>query len=162
MRHSGAVLNNTFMELALAEASEAALRDEVPVGAVVVDAASGEILARAGNRTEELSDATAHAEMLVLREAAREFGGARLFGCDLYVTLEPCPMCAQAISLARIRRLYYGAPDPKSGGVDHGPLVYTHSTCHHRPDVYGGIDEVRAGRMLSDFFAVRRGAEARK
>lgn len=144
------------MELALAEASDAALRDEVPVGAVVVDPGSGEVLARAGNRTEELFDATAHAEMLVLREAAQAFGGARLFGCDLYVTLEPCPMCAHAISLARIRRLYYGATDPKSGGIEGGPRVFDHDTCHHRPDVYGGIDEVRAGRMLSDFFAARR------
>lgn len=148
--------NPTFMELALGEASQAALREEVPVGAVVVDPKTGEVLARAGNMTEELSDATAHAEMLVLREAARAFGGARLFGCDLYVTLEPCPMCAQAISLARIRRLYYGAPDPKSGGVENGPRIYHHPTCHHKPDVYGGIDEVRAAAMLRDFFAVRR------
>ncbi len=148
--------NRTFMELALVEASEAALRDEVPVGAVVVDPEAGRILAQAGNRTEELTDATAHAEMLALRAAARAFGGARLVGCDLYVTLEPCPMCAQAISLARIRRLYYGAADPKGGGVDHGPRIFDQITCHHRPDVYGGIDEVRAGRMLQDFFVARR------
>ena len=148
--------NRTFMELALHEAAQAALRDEVPVGAVVVDSAAGKILAQAGNRTEELTDATAHAEMLVLRAAARAFGGTRLVGCDLYVTLEPCPMCAQAISLARVRRLYYGAPDPKSGGVDHGPRIFDQNTCHHRPDVYGGIDEVRAARMLQDFFARRR------
>ncbi len=145
-----------YMELALAEAAEAALRDEVPVGAVVVDPDQGKVLAVAGNRTEELSDATAHAEMIVLREAAREFGGARLFGCDLYVTLEPCPMCAQAIALARIRRLYFGAPDPKGGGVEHGPRIFGQPTCHHRPDVYGGIDEVRAGAMLREFFSVRR------
>lgn len=144
------------MELALHEASQAALRDEVPVGAVVVDSAAGRVLAQAGNRTEELTDATAHAEMLVLRAAAQAFGGTRLVGCDLYVTLEPCPMCAQAISLARIGRLYYGAPDPKSGGVDHGPRIYDQNTCHHRPEVYGGIDEVRAARVLRDFFAVRR------
>lgn len=150
------LVNRNFMELALAEAGDAALRNEVPVGAVVVDPGSGEVLARSGNRTEELRDATAHAEMLVLREAAGAFGGARLFGCDLYVTLEPCPMCAQAVSLARIRRLYYGASDPKSGGVDNGPRVFEHHTCHHRPDVYGGIDEVRAARMLRDFFSVRR------
>ncbi len=149
-------VNRTFMELALHEASQAALRDEVPVGAVVVDSKAGKVLAQAGNRTEELTDATAHAEMLVLREAAQAFGGTRLVGCDLYVTLEPCPMCAQAISLARIRRLYYGAPDPKSGGVDHGPRIFDQNTCHHRPDVYGGIDEVRAARVLQDFFAVRR------
>ncbi len=149
-------LNRTFMELALHEASEAALRDEVPVGAVVVDPTAGKILAQAGNRTEELTDATAHAEMLVLRAAAQAFGGTRLVGCDLYVTLEPCPMCAQAISLARVRRLYYGAPDPKSGGVDHGPRIFDQNTCHHRPDVYGGRDEVRAAGMLQDFFAARR------
>lgn len=145
-----------FMELALAEAAEAALRDEVPVGAVVVDPATGEVLAADGNRTEELTDATAHAEMLVLRATAARVGGARLFGCDLYVTLEPCPMCAQAISFARIRRLYYGAPDPKGGGVEHGPRIFDQPTCHHRPDVYGGIDELRAGAMLRDFFAARR------
>jgi len=144
------------MELALAEAAEAALRGEVPVGAVVIDPAAGTVLAAAGNRTEELSDATAHAEMIVLRAAAREFGGARLFGCDLYVTLEPCPMCAQAIALARIRRLYFGAPDAKGGGVEHGPRIFDQPTCHHRPEIYGGIDEVRAGAMLREFFAARR------
>lgn len=146
----------TYMEIALAEAAEAALREEVPVGAVVVDPMSREVLAACGNRTEELADATAHAEMLALREAAQRFGGARLFGCDMYVTLEPCPMCAAAISLARIRRLYYGAADPKSGGVDHGPRIFDQPTCHHRPEVYGGIDEIRAATMLRDFFAVRR------
>jgi tRNA(adenine34) deaminase len=145
-----------YMELALAEAGEAALRDEVPVGAVVVDAATGEVLAAAGNRTEELTDATAHAEMLALREAAKAFGGARLFGCDVYVTLEPCPMCAGAIALARIRRLYYGAADPKGGGVDHGPRIFDQPTCHHRPEVYGGIDERRAAALLRDFFAAKR------
>lgn len=144
------------MELALAEAAEAALREEVPVAALVVDPQSREILAIASNRTEELADATAHAELIALQEAAKVFGGARLFGCDLYVTLEPCPMCAGAISLARIRRLYFGALDPKSGGVEHGPRIFQQSTCHHRPDVYGGIDEVRAGRILSDFFRERR------
>ena len=144
------------MELALAEAAEAALREEVPVAALVVDPQSREILAIASNRTEELADATAHAELIALQEAAKVFGGARLFGCDLYVTLEPCPMCAGAISLARIRRLYFGALDPKSGGVEHGPQIFQQPTCHHRPDVYGGIDEVRAGRILSDFFRERR------
>src|SRR5690606_37930624 len=124
--------------------------------AVVVDPASGEVLAAAGNRTEELTDATAHAEMLVLRAAAQKVGGVRLVGCDLYVTLEPCPMCAAAISLARIRRLYYGASDPKSGGVDHGPRIYDQPACHHRPEVYGGIDELRAATMLREFFAARR------
>lgn len=144
------------MELVLAEAAEAALREEVPVAALVVDPQSREILSIASNRTEELADATAHAELIALQEAAKVFGGARLFGCDLYVTLEPCPMCAAAISLARIRRLYFGAPDPKSGGVEHGPRIFQQATCHHRPEIYGGIDEVRAGRILSDFFRERR------
>lgn len=145
-----------FMEMALEEASEAALRGEVPVGAVVVDSESREVLAAAGNRTEELGDATAHAEMLVLREAAAQYGGRRLLGCDLYVTLEPCPMCATAISFARIRRLYFGAPDPKGGGIESGPRIFDHPTCHHHPDIYGGIDEVRSANMLRDFFAERR------
>ncbi|MBT5051245.1 MAG: nucleoside deaminase [Rhodospirillaceae bacterium] len=144
------------MELVLAEAAEAALREEVPVAALVVDPQSREILSIASNRTEELADATAHAELIALQEAAKVFGGARLFGCDLYVTLEPCPMCAAAISLARIRRLYFGAPDPKSGGVEHGPRIFQQASCHHRPEIYGGIDEVRAGRILSDFFRERR------
>jgi tRNA(Arg) A34 adenosine deaminase TadA len=145
-----------YMEMALAEAGAAAARAEVPVGAVVVEPATGHILARAGNRTEESGDATAHAEMVVLRQAAKAHGGARLAGCDLYVTLEPCPMCAQAISFARIRRLYYGAADAKGGGVEHGPRIFGQSTCHHRPDIYGGIDEVRAARLLREFFAARR------
>lgn len=144
------------MELALAEAEAAAARGEVPVGAVVVDA-KGAVLARAGNRTLELKDPTAHAEMLVIREAAALLGSERLIGCDLYVTLEPCPMCAGAISFARLRRLYFGAPDEKSGGVEHGPRVFSHATCHHAPDVYGGISERRAALLLKDFFALRRG-----
>ena len=145
-----------YMEIALEEAAEAALRGEVPVGAVVVDGATGEILAADGNRTEELRDATAHAEMLVLRAAASAHGGGRLLGCDLYVTLEPCAMCAAAISFARIRRLYFGALDPKGGGVEHGARFFTQPTCHHRPESYGGIDEVRAGAMLREFFQARR------
>tara|TARA_Y100001936_G_scaffold239377_1_gene272422 strand:+ start:76904 stop:77374 length:471 start_codon:yes stop_codon:yes gene_type:complete len=145
-----------YMEIALAEASEAALRDEVPVGAVIVDSHTREVLATAGNRTEELKDATAHAEMLVLRAAANTYGGTRLVDCDLYVTLEPCAMCAAAISMARIRRLYFGASDPKSGGVENGPRFFTQPTCHHKPDVYGGIDELRSRRMLQEFFEARR------
>ncbi len=145
-----------YMELVLAEAAEAALREEVPVAALVVDPEAREILAIASNRTEELTDGTAHAELIALQEAAKIYGGARLFGCDLYVTLEPCPMCAAAISLARIRRLYFAAPDPKGGGVEHGPKIFDQPTCHHRPDVYGGIDEIRAGRILRDFFQQRR------
>ena len=144
------------MELALAEARAAAERGEVPIGAVVVDGANGEVLAAAGNRTEEQSDASAHAELLALRAAARRRGGARLAGCDLYVTLEPCPMCAQAISLFRVRRLYFGAPDPKGGGVEHGPCIFAQATCHHRPEVYGGIDEKRAADLLKEFFQPRR------
>jgi tRNA(adenine34) deaminase len=144
------------MQRALAEAERAAARGEVPVGAVVVDA-EGRILAAAGNRVEELADPTAHAEILALREAARKRGRPRLADCDLHVTLEPCPMCAQAISFARIRRLYFGAADPKGGGVDHGPRLYQSPSCHHAPEVYGGIAEQRAAELLRTFFQARRG-----
>ena len=153
---SDATANATPMELALAEAEAAAARGEVPVGAVLVDGTSGRVLARAGNRTEGDSDPTAHAEMLVLRAAAAAMGAARLADCDLYVTLEPCPMCAQAISFARIRRLYFGAYDPKGGGVEHGPRIFTQPTCHHRPEIIGGVHERRAGGLLKDFFRERR------
>ena len=146
---------DSLMDAALAEARAAAARGEVPVGAVVVEAATGAVLAAAGNRVEELGDATAHAEMLALRAAAVG-RGPRLIGCDLYVTLEPCPMCAQAISLARIRRLYFGAADPKSGGIEHGPRIFAQATCHHAPEVYGGIAERDAGALLKTFFAARR------
>jgi tRNA(Arg) A34 adenosine deaminase TadA len=147
---------NPFMLRALQEAEAAALRGEVPVGAVVVDPESGEVLAASGNRTEELNDPTAHAEMLAIRAAAAKLGGARLMRCDLYVTLEPCAMCAGAIAMARLRRLYYGAADPKGGAVEHGPRFFAQPTCHHRPDVYGGISESAAGEMLRDFFRARR------
>ena len=130
----------SHMDRALTEAQAAATRGETPVGAVVV-APDGAVLAAAGNRVRELADPSAHAEMLALRAAARALGSERLTGCDLTVTLEPCPMCAGAISLARIRRLYYGAADPKTGGVDHGARVFAHPTCHHAPEVYGGIAE---------------------
>ena len=146
----------SFMALALAEAEKAGLRDEVPIGAVVVEAATGTVLAAAGNRTEELADPTAHAEMLALRAAAARVGVPRLPDCDLYVTLEPCPMCAAAISFARVRRLYFGAEDPKGGGVEHGPRIFTQPTCHHRPEIYGGIDEKRASALLKRFFRERR------
>ncbi len=146
----------TFMERALAEAERAAAAGEVPVGAVLVHGASGEVLAAAGNRTEADHDPSAHAELLAIRAACAERGSPRLTGCDLYVTLEPCPMCAQAISFARIRRLYFGAPDPKGGGVEHGPRIFQQATCHHRPDVYGGLDETRARKLLKNFFADRR------
>lgn len=143
------------MDLALAEAEAAAARGEVPVGAVIIGP-DGTIIARAGNRTLELKDPTAHAEILAIREACRIVGSERLIGCDLHVTLEPCPMCAGAISFARLRRLYYGAADEKGGGVDHGPRIFSQPTCHHRPDVYGGISERRAATLLRDFFAMRR------
>lgn len=144
------------MDLALEEAGHAAGRGEVPVGAVIV-APDGEVLARAGNRTIEYSDPTAHAEILAIREACRIAGRERLEDCDLYVTLEPCAMCATAISFARIRRLYFGAGDEKMGGVEHGPRIYAQPTCHHAPDVYGGISERRAVELLQDFFKERRG-----
>lgn len=143
------------MQDALVEARAADARGETPVGAVVVNPA-GEIVARAGNRTREASDPTGHAEILAIRDACAALGSERLPGHDLYVTLEPCPMCATAISFARIRRVYYGAPDPKGGGVDHGPRVYSHATCHHAPEVYGGIAEDECAAMLRAFFAARR------
>ena len=146
----------TYMEQALAEAAAAASRGEVPVGAVLVDGESGNVLAGDGNRTEERRDPTAHAEMLVIRRAAAAAGAARLAGCDLYVTLEPCAMCAAAISFARLRRLYFGAYDAKGGAVDHGPRFFAQPTCHHRPEVVGGLDESRCGALLRDFFAQRR------
>ncbi len=147
--------SQSHMQAALAEADAAQARGEVPIGAVVVDGA-GQILARAGNCTRELNDPTAHAEMLAIRAACAAIGSERLIGADLYVTLEPCPMCATAISFARIRRLYFGAPDPKGGGVEHGPRIFNQSTCHHAPEVYGGIEETRAGGLLRAFFAGRR------
>jgi tRNA(adenine34) deaminase len=143
-----------FMELALAEAEASAKRGEVPVGCVVVQ--NGAVVARAGNRTLTDKDPAGHAEILALREAARALGSERLSSCDLYVTLEPCTMCAAAISFARIRRLYYGAADPKGGAVDSGVRFFSQPTCHHRPEVYGGIDQARAAALLKDFFAARR------
>jgi len=143
------------MEEALAQARAAAARGEIPVGAVVL-APGGRILARAGNRTEADNDASAHAEMLALRAAAAIRGNARLPGCDLVVTLEPCPMCAHAISLFRIRRLIFGAYDPKGGGVDHGARIFDAPSCHHRPEVIGGVRESEAAALLRDFFGERR------
>ena len=142
------------MEAAFAEARAAAERGEVPVGAAV--AKDGRILAKAGNRTLELRDPTAHAEILAIREACRVLGSERLVGCDLAVTLEPCPMCAGAISFARIRRLYFGAGDPKGGAVEHGVRLFSSPTCHHAPEVYGGIGESDAAALLRGFFADRR------
>ena len=145
----------SYMQLALAEAEQAAARGEVPVGAVMV-AGDGSVLASTGNRTRELSDPTAHAEMLAIRAACGVLSAERLEACDLYVTLEPCAMCAAAISLARLRRLYSGAADPKGGGVEHGARVFSHPTCHHAPELYGGIDAGRAAGLLKAFFASRR------
>ncbi|MGR3526280.1 MAG: nucleoside deaminase [Paracoccaceae bacterium] len=145
----------SHMSLALEEARAAAQRGEVPVGAVLVDP-QGRVLAQAGNRTRALNDPTAHAEMRVIREGCRVLGSERLTGCDLYVTLEPCPMCAQAISAARVARLYYGAADPKSGGVAQGPRIFTHPQCHHAPEVYDGIGGDEAALLLRAFFADRR------
>jgi tRNA(adenine34) deaminase len=144
----------TPLEAAFAEAEAAALRGEVPVGAVVVK--DGEIIGRAGNRVEEWNDPTAHAEVLAIRQAGDVLGSPRLIDCDLYVTLEPCPMCAAAISFARIRRLYYGAYDPKGGAVDHGPRLFQQAICHHAPEVVGGLEERRAAEMLKGFFTARR------
>jgi tRNA(adenine34) deaminase len=146
----------TIMDLALREAEAAAARGEVPVGAVLVDSRSGEVLARAGNRVEELGDPTAHAEMLAIRAGAESLGLKRLTDADLYVTLEPCAMCAAAISFARLRRLYFAASDPKGGAVENGPRFFGQATCHHRPEVYGGIGEAAAVRLLQDFFRARR------
>ena len=148
-------MQSPFMHMAIEEAAAAAGRGEVPVGAVLVGP-DGAVLARDGNRILEYRDPTAHAEMLVIRAAAKALASERLTGCDLYVSLEPCPMCAQALAFARIRRLYYGAADPKGGGVDHGPRIFAQPTCHHAPEVYGGIGETDAARLLKDFFAARR------
>ena len=144
----------SFMALALDEARAAAARGEVPVGAIL--ARGDEVIAQAGNRTLAEHDPTAHAEILVIRAATAKLGSERLTDCDLYVTLEPCAMCAAALSFARIRRLYFGAPDPKGGAVEHGPRFFAQPTCHHRPEVYGGMSESDSAALLKTFFAVRR------
>ncbi len=143
------------MERALRQAHAAAQRGEVPIGAVIVGP-DGTVLAEAGNRTEADRDPTAHAEMLAIRSAAAKVGAPRLVDCDLYVTLEPCTMCAAAISFARIRRLYYGASDPKGGGVENGPRIFSQPTCHHVPEAYSGIAESEAAMLLREFFKARR------
>ena len=145
----------SHMDSALEQARAAGARGEVPVGAVIV-APSGEVVAQAGNRTRELNDPTAHAEVLAIRAACVALGAERLTGCDLYVTLEPCPMCAAAIGFARIGRLYYGASDPKSGGVAQGARVFSHPQCHHAPEIYDGIGEAASAALLREFFAARR------
>lgn len=145
----------SYMDIALQEAKAAADRGEVPVGAVLVSP-DGTVLSQAGNRTREMHDPTAHAEVLVIREACNALQSERLTGCDLYVTLEPCPMCATAISVSRIRRLYYGASDPKSGGVEVGPRIFSHPQAHHSPEVYDGIAAEESEVLLKGFFAARR------
>jgi tRNA(Arg) A34 adenosine deaminase TadA len=145
----------TPIDIALAEAAAAAARGEVPVGAVVTDAA-GTVLAQAGNEVEARCDPTAHAEILALRAAAARLGSPRLPGCTLTVTLEPCPMCAQAASFFRVRRLVFGAYDPKGGGIDHGPRIFAATSCHHAPEVVGGVRETDCADLLRQFFAARR------
>jgi tRNA(adenine34) deaminase len=145
---------SSFMDMALEEACAAGARGEVPVGCVLVR--DGEVIARAGNRTLAEHDPTAHAELVAIRAAAAALGSERLDGCDLYVTLEPCVMCAGAVSFARIRRLYYGAADPKGGAVDNGVQFFAAPTCHHRPEVYGGLGEAEASALLKEFFRERR------
>jgi len=150
MKHS------PFMARAIVLAEAAGARGEVPVGCVIADGGTGEVLAESGNRTEELGDPTAHAELIALRAAASRLGAPRLVGADLYVTLEPCAMCAAAISLARIRRLYYGAYDPKMGAVDHGVRFFEQPSCHHKPEVVGGISERACSELLKKFFVGKR------
>lgn len=144
------------MELALSLARKATAMGEIPVGAVVVDGRTSDILAACHNLTESSHDPTAHAEILAIREAAQKHGDARLTGCDLYVTLEPCTMCAGAIAHARLRRVYYGAADPKGGGIAHGARFFSQPTCHHRPEIYGGLSESESAELLRDFFQSRR------
>lgn len=144
----------SYMQLALDEARAAAARGEVPIGCVIVQ--DGQLVARAGNRTLADKDPTAHAEILAIRDAAAKLGSERLTGCDLYVTLEPCTMCAAAISFARLRRLYFGASDPKGGAVENGVQFFASTTCHHRPEVYGGIGEGECAALLREFFAGKR------
>jgi tRNA(Arg) A34 adenosine deaminase TadA len=143
------------MRRALSEAEAAGQRGEVPIGAVG-GGPDGALIVAAGNRTRELNDPTAHAEILVIRAACAALGTERLIGCDLYVTLEPCPMCAAAISFARLRRLYYGAADPKGGGVEHGARVFSQPTCHHAPELYPGLAQAQAGALLKTFFQAKR------
>ncbi|HEV7984285.1 MAG TPA: nucleoside deaminase [Xanthobacteraceae bacterium] len=151
---AGALMAGSFMDLALAEARAAAAAGEVPVGCVIVR--GGDVLARTRNRTLAERDPTAHAEMLAIRQAAAAIGSERLVECDVHVTLEPCTMCAAALAFARIRRLYYGAADPKGGAVESGVRFFSSPTCHHRPDIYGGIGEREAAALLRGFFALRR------
>jgi tRNA(adenine34) deaminase len=145
-----------YMEIALSTAEIAGHRGEVPVGAIIVDTVSGRVIANSGNQMVGRNDPTAHAEMLALRAAGNMVGSQRLVDCDIYVTLEPCPMCAAAISLARIRRLYFGAYDPKGGGVEYGARIFDQTSCHHRPEIYGGLQESKSAALLKNFFETRR------
>lgn len=145
-----------YMSQALKQAEKAVSQGEVPIGCVIVDTKTDRIIAETHNLCETNHDATAHAEILAIRKAGEKLGDTRLPDCDLYVTLEPCPMCATAISFARIRRVYFGAYDPKGGGVDHGPKIYQHETCHHHPEIYGGIQESVCGDILKTFFKDKR------
>ena len=145
-----------LMKLALNEARNSERRGEVPVGAVIVNSQNGEILAQAGNRTEEFGDPSAHAELLAIRAAAARLGSSRLLNCDVYVTLEPCAMCAAAIALAKLRKLVFGAYDPKGGAVEHGPRLFSHPTVHHRPEIIGGVMELDCAELLTTFFRDRR------
>lgn len=145
-----------YMQAALDCAQKAALANEVPVGAVVVDSRTGEVLASAANNSEAAKNAIGHAELLALQQAMQKLSDARLTDCDLFVTLEPCAMCAGAISHARIRRLVFGAYDPKSGAVEHGPCIFTHATTHHKPEIISGVMEAECGALLKDFFAKLR------
>ncbi len=145
-----------YMEMAIGTAEIAARRGEVPVGAIIVDTASGRVVANCGNQMVGRNDPTAHAEMLAIRAAGNMIGSQRLVDCDIYVTLEPCPMCAAAISLARIRRLYFGAYDAKGGGVEYGARIFDQTSCHHRPEIYGGLQERKSAVLLKNFFENRR------
>lgn len=150
-------MQETYMQKAIKIAKRSLDNDEVPIGAIIVDSCSGEIISSSSNRMHSLSDPTMHAEMNVIREACKIKSNSRLNDCDLYVTLEPCPMCAQAISFARIRRLYFGAYDPKGGGVEHGAKIFNASSCFHKPEIYGGIEEKECSQLLKDFFSRKRG-----
>lgn len=153
---SRSILDGRFMRLALEMAHKAAAGGEVPVGAVLIHGPTARVIAAAHNEIEAGADPTAHAELLAIRRAAAVLRTPRLTECDLYVTLEPCPMCAQAVAFARIRRLYYGAEDPKGGGVDNGPRIFTQPSCHHRPEIYGGMGDRESSALLRAFFAARR------
>ena len=148
--------DNTYMNLAIAEAIKASRRNEVPVGAVIVLRSKNEIISTASNRVIELKDPTAHAEILAIRKACQVMDSERLIDCDLYVTLEPCPMCAQAISFARIKRLFFGAADQKGGGVENGAIVFNAKSCHHKPEIYGDIMATNSEKLLRKFFKDRR------